>query len=48
MAHGCPSEIKKIDAATPTSKLSAQDAEGKKIYLQKVRRSTKPVNTLSP
>lgn len=26
MAHGCPGEMKKIDAAMPTSKLSAQDA----------------------
>jgi hypothetical protein len=26
MAHGCPGEMKKIDAALPTSKLSAQDA----------------------
>jgi len=25
MAHGCPGEMKKIDAAMPTSKLSAQD-----------------------
>ena len=25
MAHGCPGEMKKIDAALPTSKLSAQD-----------------------
>jgi len=25
MAHGCPSEMKKIDAALPTAKLSAQD-----------------------
>jgi len=26
MAHGCPGEMKKIDAAMPTTKLSAQDA----------------------
>lgn len=25
-AHGCPGEMKKIDAAMPTTKLSAQDA----------------------
>ena len=25
MAHGCPGEMKKIDAALPTAKLSAQD-----------------------
>jgi len=25
MAHGCPGEMKKIDAAMPASKLSAQD-----------------------
>ena len=26
MAHGCPGEMKKIDTAMPTSKLSPQDA----------------------
>jgi len=26
LAHGCPGEMKKIDAAMPTTKLSAQDA----------------------
>ncbi len=25
MAHGCPGEMKKIDAAMPTAKLSTQD-----------------------
>lgn len=25
-AHGCPGEMKKIDTALPTAKLSAQDA----------------------
>ncbi|MBM3349612.1 MAG: hypothetical protein FJY58_07945 [Betaproteobacteria bacterium] len=25
LAHGCPGEMKKIDAAMPTTKLSAQD-----------------------
>ena len=31
VALGYSGEIKKIDAPTPTSKLSAQDAEGKKF-----------------
>jgi hypothetical protein len=26
MAHGCPGEMKKIDAALPNTKLSTQDA----------------------